>query len=213
MSRPASDIRERIIVAARHCFLFHGVEGASLRAIAREASTNIGMVYYYFASKDELFFATLEEYYAPLLADLQVIVESSGDFRAKVERIYARVGTMHTAEFDTLRMVVREALISNERFRQLIARFSCGHLSLVYQLISQGVSEGNLRSDLPIPLLMVTMGATGVMPQLAARLLQEHTDASAAIFPESFALSQASRDLYFDGAATVPPPSDFKLGF
>jgi AcrR family transcriptional regulator len=34
-----------------------GVDGASLREIAREAGTNIGMVVYYFATKDDLFLA------------------------------------------------------------------------------------------------------------------------------------------------------------
>jgi AcrR family transcriptional regulator len=45
MARPASDIAPRIVHAARERFLFEGVDGASLRNIAKDAGTNIGMVY------------------------------------------------------------------------------------------------------------------------------------------------------------------------
>ena len=57
MARPKSDIEPRIIHAARRRFLEDGVDGASLRKIAREAGTNIGMIYYYFPTKDDLFLA------------------------------------------------------------------------------------------------------------------------------------------------------------
>ena len=61
MARPRSDIEPRIVHAARRRFLKEGVDGASLRTIARDAKTSIGMVYYYFPTKDDLFFAVVEE--------------------------------------------------------------------------------------------------------------------------------------------------------
>ena len=70
MARPRSDISERIRDAACERFLADGVDGASLRAIATKAKTSIGMVYYYYPSKEELFFAVVEETYSKLVADL-----------------------------------------------------------------------------------------------------------------------------------------------
>ena len=67
MPRPPSDIAARIVEAARDRFLLQGVDGASLRSIAADAGTNIGMVYYYFKTKDDLFLAVIEEAYAQLL--------------------------------------------------------------------------------------------------------------------------------------------------
>ena len=61
MARPRSDIQKRIVLAARTRFLADGVDGASLRHIARAARTSIGMVYYYFPTKDDLFLAVVEE--------------------------------------------------------------------------------------------------------------------------------------------------------
>ena len=57
MGRTPSDIAPRIVHAARRRFLSDGVEGASLRAIARDARTSIGMIYYYYPAKDDLFLA------------------------------------------------------------------------------------------------------------------------------------------------------------
>jgi AcrR family transcriptional regulator len=44
MARPRSDIRPRLLASARARFLREGVDGASLRSIAKDAATNIGMV-------------------------------------------------------------------------------------------------------------------------------------------------------------------------
>ena len=44
MARPRSNIKERIVRAARAEFLKIGVEAASLRAIARRARTHLGMI-------------------------------------------------------------------------------------------------------------------------------------------------------------------------
>jgi len=70
MPRPRSDIRLRILHAARARFAAKGVDGSSLRSIAAAARTSIGMIYYYFPSKDALNFTHDEEVYGRLLGDL-----------------------------------------------------------------------------------------------------------------------------------------------
>src|SRR5262249_27779376 len=67
MPRPRTDIRVRILHAARARFAAKGVDGSSLRSIAADARTSIGMIYYYFPSKDALFLAVVEEVYGNLL--------------------------------------------------------------------------------------------------------------------------------------------------
>ena len=54
MGRPPTDLKHRLINAARGAFDRRGVDAVSLRAIARAARTTIGMVYYYYPSRDEL---------------------------------------------------------------------------------------------------------------------------------------------------------------
>src|ERR1700742_4247161 len=98
MARPASDIAPRIIHAARERFLFEGVDGASLRNIAKEAGTNIGIVYYYFKTTDELFLAVIEEVYGKLLGDMRGILAEPIPADECVARLYQRVAAMSDDE-------------------------------------------------------------------------------------------------------------------
>jgi AcrR family transcriptional regulator len=54
--RAVSDYRREIILAAaRRVFADQGLEGASLRAIAKEAGYTHGALYFYYASKEEIY--------------------------------------------------------------------------------------------------------------------------------------------------------------
>src|SRR6188768_1438147 len=107
MARPKSDIQPRILEAARTRFLSDGVDGASLRRIASDAGTSIGMVYYYFATKDELFFAVVEELYVKLLADIEAAIVPDIPVRERVERLYGRVARLSDDELLVMRLVLR----------------------------------------------------------------------------------------------------------
>ena len=71
MPRPRSDLAPRILAAARTRILHEGVDGASLRQIAADAGTTIGMIYYYFPTKDDVFLAVVEDVYEKLLVDVE----------------------------------------------------------------------------------------------------------------------------------------------
>src|SRR5450432_1406147 len=103
MARPRSDIRKRVINAARTRFLAEGVDGASLRHIARAAKTSIGMVYYYFPSKDELFLAVVEDVYTGVLADFLPALDPALPVEERILRLYTRMGAISEDE----RLVVR----------------------------------------------------------------------------------------------------------
>src|SRR5204862_7757124 len=115
MARPRSDIGPRIANAARRRFLEQGVDGASLRTIARDAGTSIGMVYYYFPTKDDLFLGVVEEVYVKLVSDMTRALEPNAPAPERIRRLYARVGTVTDAELATVQLVVREALASSAR--------------------------------------------------------------------------------------------------
>src|SRR5437868_8645727 len=105
MARPKSDIEPRILAAARARFLSDGVDGASLRGIASDAGTSIGMVYYYFPTKDELFFAVVDELYGKLLKDIEAAIAPDVPVRERVERLYARVARVSEEELLVMRLV------------------------------------------------------------------------------------------------------------
>jgi len=66
--------REIILAAARRVFADQGLEGASLRAIAKEAGYTHGALYFYYASKEEIYGDLL----AGSLDRLQAVVQAAG---------------------------------------------------------------------------------------------------------------------------------------
>lgn len=209
MARPASDIRERLLASALARFLGEGVEGASLRRIADDAGTNIGMVYYYFKTKDELFLAVVEEVYAGILADIERIL---GTYEAHpksapdlIGALYARIARLDPHELDVLRLVMHEALVSSERLGHVAKRFEQGHVPLVVQMLVRGTARGELNAALHPAALLAATATLGIMPQLAHRLLSAARPDLAPLLPAREQLAEVMREVLLHGIAAKPP--------
>jgi AcrR family transcriptional regulator len=172
MARRRTEIAPRIVAAAREKFLAQGVDGASLREIAREGGTNIGMVYYYFPTKDDLLLAVVEEIYRGMAADIRAALSLEAPLEERIRALYARIAAMSDEEFTVVRIVLREALVSSDRLRKLFDRFSVegGHVQLIAATVLSGIEEGSLRPDLHPLLAMVATMALGFLPVVARRL-------------------------------------------
>jgi AcrR family transcriptional regulator len=175
MPRPRSDIAPRIVHAARARFLTEGVDGASLRAIAEDAGTSIGMVYYYFPSKDDLFLAVVEEIYVALLADVAAALDPARPVADRLAALYRRLGALSKNEQLVLRIVVREVLAQPARLGGLIDRFRRGHLPMVLTLVQDAYTAGLVDPGLPPALVTVAMMMLGgpaqsIVQALAGRL-------------------------------------------
>jgi AcrR family transcriptional regulator len=201
MARPKSDIEPRIVNAARRRFLHEGVDGASLRTIARDAGTSIGMVYYYFPTKDDLFFAVVEEVYAKLLSDMTRALEPNTPAPERIRRLYERVGAVTETELHTVQLVVREALVSSKRLRRLIARFQRGHIPLVLSALADGIREGSIDPTLPPALLLLATLSIGAVPQFVRRAAGKR--APFADLPPSDALAPILVRVLFHGIGAV----------
>lgn len=208
MARPRSDIQPRIVKAARARFLRDGVDGASLRRIARDAKTSIGMVYYYFPSKDDLFFAVVEEIYSKLLEDWAEALAPGKPPRERLRRLYVRVGKISDQELDVLRLVLREVLVSSARLDRLIERFQRGHLPLVFATLADGYADGSIDKAVHPSLAFLATLALGSVPQVMRRIAGHHLPYQG--IPEGEPLSNALIDVLFRGisaesrAATEP---------
>jgi len=189
MPRPRSDIRPRIIEAARERFLVDGVDGASLRRIARRAHTSIGMIYYYFPSKDDLFLGVVEDVYAGLLADLSVALGAAEPIDDRVRRLCARLGRMSDVELTVIRLVVREALGTSTRRARLLERFATGHLPLIVGTVLEGQRQGVFTDRFPLPLLVVVLGTIAFVPQVARRLVDPTSPIPLASLPSGEAIA------------------------
>jgi AcrR family transcriptional regulator len=203
MARPRSDIQPRIVHAARARFLEDGVDGASLREIARDAGTNLGMIVYYYPTKDDLFLAVVEEVYAKLLADMEAILTAEGTTRERLFHAFVRIGSVADDELAVLRLMAREALVSSTRFRQILERSRRGHLRTITRALADGVAQGELEGGVPPPLLLVCTMALGGFPQLLRRAAGSEPPFAALPGPET--LAQISVDLLFRAIGAAPP--------
>ncbi len=169
MARPQSDISARIVTAAAERFLHDGVDGASLRQIARDAGTNLGMVYYYFPTKDDLFAAVVERHYAPFSASLAEAIASGDDFEPRVRALFARFGAMTDDEFKVIRLVLREALVSSERLSRVIDRLLRGHAPALMGLVAEGFGSGAVDGSIHPVAALITVAALSMVPQVMIR--------------------------------------------
>jgi len=201
MARPKADIQERIVHAARALFLQQGVDGASLRQIATDAGTNIGMIYYYFKTKDDLFLGVVEEVYAKISADVQAIAESAHPIEQRLTQLYLRLADQSAAETQVLQLILREAMVSSERLQRVAARFQAGHLPVVANMMMQGMQEGRLRSDLNPLAVMAATFLLGILPQLAHRRVTATGLPIAAVLPGTQEAAHMMLDVLFHGIA------------
>jgi len=78
-SRDADRTREEILRAAMAEFAGHGFGGARMEKIAERGSVDKKLIYYYFAGKDELFLAVLEQTYADIRSAERELHLEAGD--------------------------------------------------------------------------------------------------------------------------------------
>ncbi|MEO6363308.1 MAG: TetR/AcrR family transcriptional regulator [Caldimonas sp.] len=82
-TRDADRTREEILRAAMTEFAGHGFGGARMGAIAERSGVDKKLIYYYYAGKDELFLAVLEQTYADIrAAERELHLEASDPLAA-----------------------------------------------------------------------------------------------------------------------------------
>jgi AcrR family transcriptional regulator len=202
MARPRSDIRPRLLASARARFLREGVDGASLRSIAKDAETNIGMVYYYFPTKEDLFRAVVDDVYSGILDDVRAVFEDEG--RALEDRLRAlsvRLGAMSETELEVVRLILREVLASTDRRGWIFERFGEGHVGLIARKLAEAVGQGELRSDLPLPVLLAAVAGLTILPQLLRRIASGHAGFVLALLPTPEVLANGVLEIFLHGAS------------
>ena len=159
MARPATDLRARVLAAARDAFDHQGFDATSLRAIARAAGTTIGMIYYYFPTKDALWDAVIDDVYQRFVADLGAIVGAPGPLRERLRAMARHLAGLGKDERTVIRIALRDALVSPERRARLFARFQQGHIPLVLGAVARAQQTGEVVAA-PLPLVAFACGTT-----------------------------------------------------
>lgn len=69
--------KDVILTTALETFLENGYEGTSVRAISQKVGCEVGLIYYYFKTKEELFDCALGTYYDKTENEMQTLADQS----------------------------------------------------------------------------------------------------------------------------------------
>jgi len=113
--------RRQIIEGARRVFINMGFDAASMNDITREAGVSKGTIYVYFANKEELFEALIEEERGSIFKNLYESLEQGGSLRETL----VRFGIGLSVKITSAKVVLAQRTVigASERIPELGRRF------------------------------------------------------------------------------------------
>lgn len=180
------ELRQAILAAAGSIFLERGYEGFSLRQIAERIGYTPTTIYLYFADKDAVLFALLDDAFDRFGAALRRAYLSTDEPLARLEaigRAYVRFG-LENPQYYQMMFVVRSDFLLQARATETEPRIASFHT--LQQAVADAMAEGALRQgnvDATSFLLWALMhGLVGLainMPQMLTpeRVAQAELDA------------------------------------
>lgn len=161
VKRNAAKTRQRILNAAEKVFAARGLEGTRMAAIAEAADCNQALLYYYFASKDQLFTAVLEQIYAKIRSAEQELDLGHLEPRDAMQRLvefsfdYVRTNPSFIKLINDENMHGAEHLKKSAGARQLntplVATIAC--------ILEDGVKQGVFRPGVDPVQLYITIAS------------------------------------------------------
>lgn len=118
-----SNLKHRIVDAAREVLLAEGYRNLSLRKIAGSIDVSATSIYLHFENKDDLVHTLIGESIERLNNQLEVAAAKQGDPIAKLERLaqaYVRFGMKHPREYQIIYLVSSDemARYPKKKFRE-----------------------------------------------------------------------------------------------
>jgi TetR/AcrR family transcriptional regulator, fatty acid metabolism regulator protein len=168
--------RQRILEAAVRVFADHGYHGARVSDIAADAGVAHGLLYHYFASKEDVLRTIFVENWGDLIGRFRAVEasdEPAPEKLAGIAKILLRTWRNDPALVTVMvREVARSPLIQ-DRVDEVREAFT-----IVQRVIEQGQSEGAFRGDLDARLASWTLygGLEEVLTGWVLRQLPDSDD-------------------------------------
>jgi len=147
---------ETILNAALQVFADHGVSGASIRAIAKVAGCDPGLIYYHYESKEGIFSALLDRLFRELSQRMDELLEASRSqpIQEQLRQLMHLIASLLRERGRALPGIVRgEVVRGAESFRPLVAQHIAVPIGRIRELFERGIASGELRGDLVLPLM------------------------------------------------------------
>ena len=158
MKKNNQQTKERILLAAQKEFAARGYSGARMEAIARGAGINKAMLFYYFASKDNLYRTVLFGVFSEIFGEIGRFVSQSltpNLFLEKFPEIYIRFIARHP---DLLRIMVFDLIHNPENVTAAMAEIVHDKMSFkchpLLELIKRWHGQGLISEADPLHFMM-----------------------------------------------------------
>ena len=141
-----ADKRRVLLDAAVRVFARRGYHQARVGDIAEEAGVAHGLLYHYFASKEEVLETIFRDTWSDLLAAVREVEESEAAAREQLRQVAAILLRAWRRDPDLVRVLVREVTRSPEVGRRV------GEIgdafAAIERIVRQGQANGEFREDL-----------------------------------------------------------------
>lgn len=148
-SRISKERQNEILEIAIEEFSAKGYNNANINIIAKNAGISIGLMYKYFATKEDLFFTCISKGMLILQETLEEIMKSSDKLLLKAEKVI-RVTCRLSREYKNYIKLYNEITAEKDGERAVyFARQIEGNTSRIYiTAIGQALASGDVRQDL-----------------------------------------------------------------
>src|SRR5437764_10440746 len=145
-STAAEEKRRVILDAAVRVFARKGFHASRVGDIAEEAGVAHGLLYHYFASKDELLEIVFRETWDELLGAIRGVEESGETAREQLRQVAAIMLRSWRRDPDLIRVLVREIGRNPELQRRIDALRQV--FDAVARIVERGQAAGDFRAEL-----------------------------------------------------------------
>jgi TetR/AcrR family transcriptional regulator, cholesterol catabolism regulator len=148
--------RRELIEAAAAVFKEKGYEAATLNDIAERIGADRASLYYYVASKHELFEEAVKGVLESNLEEAERVLAGEGDARGKLQLIIERLISSYEENYPHTYLYIQEdmrrvATYNSDWSREMI-RKTRRFESIVFSLVAAAVEEGKFRDDVSVDL-------------------------------------------------------------
>ncbi len=139
--------------AARQIFSERDYDDVSIAEIAAEANVAEGTIYKYFENKRDLMIKVLEHWYQSMISDYIEHVDAIQGAQNKIRYIIWRHLKSLKENADLCRLSYSGLKNTAEYFDSSIYEYNREYTKVFVDACREGIASGELRQDLPIPLL------------------------------------------------------------
>jgi AcrR family transcriptional regulator len=148
--RNAVATRQRILDVAMAEFAEHGFSGSRIDRISVAADVNVGMIYHYFGSKDDLYLAALEASYKVIREREQMLDVTHEDPVSAMRQLIALTFDFLATDPYFVRLIMGENLMMGRMVQRskMIPGMTQPLLDTLRTILARGQAEGLFHKDI-----------------------------------------------------------------